>query len=365
MGVDLSEVSRHFHLPGPLIDAEVYGSGHINDTYLARFQADGLAAPAILQRINHHVFKQPEKLMDNITRVTRYARQRILAAGGDPAREALTLIPTLDGGSFHRTPAGEYWRAYEFISGAHTYDRTDDLRQAYTAARAFGNFQKLLASLPGGRLHETIPDFHHTRKRFTAFQAALEADAAGRVRGVQPEIDSILQREGDASVVVDLLERGELPERVTHNDTKLNNVLIDDRTGEGICVIDLDTMMPGSILYDFGDLVRMGAATAAEDEPDLSRVGFDLALFEALAQGYLDSAGDFLTSLEFELLTFAGRLITLEQAVRFLGDYLNGDVYYKIHHPGHNLDRARTQIKLVAEMERQQGAMETIIRACR
>ena len=183
--------------------------------------------------------------------------------------------------------------------------------------------------------------------------------------GVQPEIDFILQREGDASVVVDLLERGELPERVTHNDTKLNNVLIDDRSGEGICVIDLDTMMPGSILYDFGDLVRMGAATAAEDEPDLDRVGFDLALFEALAQGYLDSAGEFLTSLELELLTFAGRLITLEQAVRFLGDYLNGDVYYKIHRPGHNLDRARTQIKLVAEMERQQGAMETIIRACR
>ncbi len=342
-----------------------YGGGHINDTLLGVYQTPTGPARFIHQRINHNVFKQPEKVMENIQRVTRYARERIRASGGNPDRETLTLVPAEDGRSYYQAPDGSYWRTYTFIDGARTYDIAQNLEQVYHAARAFGNFQKLLDDLPGERLHETIPSFHHTRRRFDAFVQALDNDPVNRAYGVKAEIDFILQREKDASIVMDLLAQGKLPERVTHNDTKLNNVLIDDQTGEGICVIDLDTMMPGSALYDFGDLVRMGTATAAEDERDLSRVGVDLQLFGELARGYLDSTRDFLTSTELDLLVFGGRLITYEQAIRFLGDYLNGDVYYKIHRPDHNLDRARTQIKMLAEMERKQDAMEEFVRRYR
>jgi Ser/Thr protein kinase RdoA (MazF antagonist) len=266
------------------------------------------------QRINHLVFREPEKLMENIERVTRFARAKILAAGGDPDREALTIVPTRDGHSFHRTSEGTYWRMFRYIDGARTYDRVEDLRHVYSASKAFGNFQKMLAELPGERLHETIPN------------------------------------------------SGRIPERVTHNDTKLNNVMIDDRTGEGVCVIDLDTVMPGSILYDFGDSVRLGAATAAEDERDLDKVGFDLGLFDRLAAGYLDAARDFLVPAEADLLTFSAKLLTLECGIRFLTDHLKGDVYFKIHREGHNLDRCRTQLKMVSEMEKQMAAMDGVVR---
>ena len=258
---DIHPIISQFQVPCLLTEAAPYGSGHINDTYFVRCQEGDRSVPVIIQRINHQVFKQPEKLMENVSRVTHFARERILAAGGDPERETLNLIPTWDDRSFYRTQDGDYWRCYQYIPGARTYDRAVDLHQVFTAAQAFGNFQKLLASLPGERLHETIPNFHHTRKRFETFLAAVRKDAAGRARSVAQEINFILQREADASIVVDLLASGELPERVTYNDTKLNNVLIDDLTGEGICVIDLDTMMPGSVLYDFGDLVRMGACS--------------------------------------------------------------------------------------------------------
>lgn len=361
----LVPVFAQFDIPGQLLDATPYGLGHINDTYLGRYQSAAGIFRCIHQRINHFVFKEPLKVMENIERVTHYARERIIATGGDPERETLNLIPTRSGGTSILSERGETWRTYAFIDHAHTFDVAQDLDQVYHAARAFGKFQGLLNDLPGPRLHETIPAFHHTRRRFDAFLEALKADTAHRAGAVRAEIDFLLRREKDASVVVDLLAQGQLPERVTHNDTKLNNVLIDDQTGEGICVIDLDTIMPGSALYDFGDLIRMGAATAAEDEPDLSRVGVDLRLFERLARGYLESARAFLTPTEWELLVFGGRLITYEQAIRFLGDYLNGDVYYKTHREGHNLDRARTQIKLVAEMERRQEEMEAIINRIR
>lgn len=362
---ELQNLYRHFEIEGELIEAVPQEQGHINDTFLGKYQTPQGIRRYTHQRINHHVFKEPEKVMENIERVTRYARQQILAAGGDPQRETLNLVPARSGESYYRTPQGEYWRTYQYIEGAHTYDVAQNLQQAQQAARAFGEFQKLLDSLPGPRLHETIPHFHHTRKRFDAFVQALRRDAANRACQVQPEIEFILAREKDASRVVDLLAQGKLPERVTHNDTKLNNVLIDDQSGKGICVIDLDTMMPGSALYDFGDLIRMGTATAAEDEPDLAKVGVDLMLFDHLAQGYLAAARDFLTPQEWDLLVFAGRLITYEQAIRFLGDYLAGDIYYKIHYPGQNLDRARSQIKMLAEMEHKQEAMEAIIRRCR
>jgi hypothetical protein len=315
----------------------------------------------IHQRINHDVFKDPEKLMENIERVTRHAREQITASGGDARRETLTLLPAADGRSYYKSPEGQYWRSYVFIEGARTYDKVENLDHVYNAAKAFGKFQKMLSVLPGRRLHETIPYFHHTRKRLEAFIQALEADPKNRADSVGTEIDFVLKRKSDASIIVDLLEQKKIPERVIHNDTKLNNVMIDDKTGEGICVIDLDTVMPGSALYDFGDSVRIGASTAAEDEQNLSKVGMDLVPFERLAHGYLDAARDFLTPLEMDTLAFSAKLMTFECGVRFLTDHLNGDIYFRIHREGHNLDRCRTQFKMVTDMERMMDRMTAIV----
>lgn len=361
----LAEIANRFQIEGDLLDAAPYGSGHINDTYLATYRTPGGTARYIHQRINPHVFKKPEQVMENIRRVSEHARAQILASGGDPRRETLTLVPARDGRMFTVDSDGGTWRAYHFVDGTRTYDTAPNLHAVYQAAHAFGSFQRLLASLPGERLHETIINFHHTRQRFSAFVEALQADSANRAAGVKREVNFLLKREADASIVVDLLAQGRLPERVTHNDTKINNVLFDEATGQALCVIDLDTVMPGSALYDFGDMVRAGAARSAEDEPETAKAGLDIALFTQLARGYVHAARDFLTPAEFELLAFAGKLITYEQALRFLGDYLNGDTYYKIHRPDHNLDRARTQIKLITEMEKQMGVMEAIIDRCR
>jgi Ser/Thr protein kinase RdoA (MazF antagonist) len=358
----VSEIARQFHIPGDFVRAEAIRSGHINDTYLSIFRVGEGAVRFIHQRINHQVFKQPEKVMDNIQRVTAHIRRALLAQSVDPGCRVLELIPSRDGAAYVETSAGQYWRTYRYIEGARSFDVMTEPRHIYNAARAFGEFAALLDTLPGPPLHEVIPNFHHTRLRFVALEGAVQADRAGRARSVQAEIDFALAREADAALVVDLLASGDLPSRVTHNDTKLNNVLIDDESGEGICVIDLDTVMPGSLLYDFGDLVRMGAATVAEDETDLDRVTLDLTRFEWLSRGYIDAVRHMLTPAELELLAFAGRLITYEQGIRFLGDYLNGDVYYKTHRPGQNLDRARVQFKLLADMERQQGEMERMIR---
>ena len=362
---DFDALSRAFQVPGTFGQAARIHSGHIHDTYVTTLVTPSGPVRFIQQRINTQVFREPQKLMENIARVTAFARQQIEQAGGDPSRETLTLIPARDGRAFVRTPAGEYWRTYAFIEGARTYEVSDSPGTLYSAARSFGNFQKLLERLPGPRLHETIPNFHHTPRRYQAFEAALAADLAGRAGEVAAEVDFIRQRKADTPVIVDLLAQGQVPERVTHNDTKLNNVLIDEASGEGLCVIDLDTVMPGSALYDFGDLVRMGAATAVEDEADLAKAGIDLARFEWLARGYLDAAREFLTPGEWSHLAFSARLITLEQAMRFLTDYLNGDSYYRVSRAQHNLDRARNQLKMVADMERKQEAMQAVIDRCR
>jgi hypothetical protein len=358
---DLEGICAAFAAEGRWISSCPIPSGHINDTYCSEFEVAGRGVRYVNQRINHLVFREPEKLMENIERVTRFAREQIVDAGGDPMRETLNIVPARDGKSFHKTPEGTYWRMFHYIDGARTYDKVDDLRHVYSASRAFGAFQKMLSRLPGGRLHETIPNFHHTRKRFEAFQAVLEKDAAHRAAAVKPEIAFVLAREMDTGVVVEGLAADRIPERVTHNDTKLNNVMIDDLTGEGICVIDLDTVMPGSVLYDFGDSVRLGAATAAEDERNLAKVGFDVRLFDRLAEGYLDAARDFLEDSETRLLVFSAKLLTLECGIRFLTDHLNGDVYFKIHREGHNLDRCRTQFKMVAEMERKMDEMQAVV----
>lgn len=361
----LQEIIRHFRLKGEFLRASPVRAGHINDTYASCFQGECGLIRYIHQRINHEVFRDPEKLMENIERVTRYAREKIAAAGGDASRETLNLIPADDGRCFYRTPEGEYWRSYIFIEGARTYDKVENLSHVYSAARAFGRFQKMLSDLPGGRLHETIPYFHHTRKRFEAFCRACESDVKNRAASVRDEVEFVMKREADVSAVVDLLEHGKIPERITHNDTKLNNVMIDNITGEGVCVIDLDTVMPGSALYDFGDSVRIGASTAAEDERDLSTVGLDLELFECLAHGYLEAAREFLVPGEIDLLAFSAKLMTFECGVRFLTDHLNGDTYFKIHRENHNLDRSRTQFKMVTEMERMLDRMERIVNTYR
>jgi hypothetical protein len=362
---DFAELVDNFEFAGDFVDATRHDSGHINETYVACFQENG-GPPRryILQRVNHHVFRNPEGVMRNIQAVTAHLRRKVTLDGGDPERETLNLVRS-NGGICHKTAAGEYWRAYMLIDGANSYDAAESLEHVYNAARAFGRFQQLLSDFEPDQLYVTIPDFHDTPKRLDALVRAVERDARGRARSIRAEIDFCMQRAGQTSLLVDLLDRGELPVRVTHNDTKFNNVMIDDETGEGVCVIDLDTVMPGLSLYDFGDAVRSAANTAAEDERDLSKVHFDLDTFRHLTRGYLDAARGFLTPAEIDLLPFSARLMTLECGMRFLTDHLDGDVYFRIHRENHNLDRCRTQFKLVAEMEEQETEMEQVVETYR
>jgi Ser/Thr protein kinase RdoA (MazF antagonist) len=366
MKPDLSAIARCFPFEGDYLRAERLPSGHINDTYALFFrQAGGSVRRYLLQRINHHVFRNPEKLMQNIQGITAHLRQKIVAAGGDPARETINLIPTLEGRAFCQTPDGTYWRAALFIEGAHTYEIVENLAHVYNVANAFGRFQRLVSDFPAERLHETIPDFHHTPKRFAAFVEAVERDVTNRAGAARAEIEFVERRVGDMPILVDLLQQGKLPQRVTHNDTKFNNVMIDDATGKGICVIDLDTVMPGLSLYDFGDAVRSGANPAAEDEQDLSKVTIDLEIFRRFASGYLDAAADFLTPSEIDYLPFSARLMTLECGMRFLTDYLNGDRYFRTRRENHNLDRCRTQFQMVRAMEERFDTMVSIVSQAR
>ncbi|MGO8930446.1 MAG: phosphotransferase enzyme family protein [Limisphaerales bacterium] len=353
---DVRSVARQFQIYGEFISAGPYGSGHINDTYCAVFNQGGTPVRYILQRINHNVFKTPAALMENVQRVTTHINRKV-ADQPDFSRCGLTLIPAHDGRAWHRDPDGNYWRTYVFIEKARTYDAVESPQQAFQAARAFGRFQKLLADLPAPRLHDTIPDFHHTPSRFAKLEAAIAADPANRARLAEPEIEFALNHKGMTGV---LLAAG-LPERVTHNDTKLNNVMLDDQTGDGICVIDLDTVMPGLVPYDFGDIVRTSTSPAKEDERDLSKVQMQFPMFEALARGYLATAAEFLTQAERQLLVFSGKLITLEIGIRFLTDFLEGDIYFKVHREGHNLDRSRTQVKLFESIEHQEDAMNRLV----
>ncbi len=357
----LKKVSKLFDIPGDFQFGMPYGSGHINDTYAVDFNQGGTDIRYIFQRINHNVFKQPEQLMDNISRVTTHIHDR-LEELDDTSRHTLTIIPSRDGKPWGKDADGNYWRVYIFVEKALSYDIIESEEQAYCAARSFGQFQSDLVDLKGPRLFETIPDFHNTPSRYAALEQAIAADSHGRAASCRAEIDFALGRKADASKLIDLMNEGKLQERITHNDTKLNNVLIDNLTGEGICVIDLDTVMPGLVHYDFGDLVRTSTSPAAEDETDLSKVFMHFNMFEALLRGYISTAGAFLTPLERELLPFSGKLITLEIGVRFLTDYLSGDVYFKTHRNGHNLDRCRTQFKLVESIEEQFDRMMELLK---
>lgn len=358
---DFTTIVRAFPLAGRFRAASPHGSGHINDTYAVSVDQAGTAVRYLFQRINPRVFADIPALMDNVARVTRHAAAR--AAGHpDAARRALALVTATDGRPYHRDPEGGWWRCYHFIERARSYDVVETPEQAAAAARAFGEFQRLLVDLPGRRLHETISGFHDTRRRFAAFQQALAADARGRAAEARTEIAFALRREPLVDVLLDLHASGAVPERVTHNDAKFNNVMLDAATHEALCVVDLDTVMPGLALHDFGDLVRSATNAAAEDERDPGRVHARPEIFAALAQGYLSSAGAFLNATEVGHLAVSGIVITFEQGLRFLTDHLAGDTYYKIRRPGHNLERAVNQFALVCSLEAQRTQMEAVVR---
>ena len=338
------------------ISANTFGSGHINTTYLVESEPR-----SILQKINTTVFHDPDGVMENIFAVTEHLRRKIAEAGGDPTRETLTFLPTITGAKYFRTPDGDCYRMYRFVENLMSYDTADTPEKFAASAHGFGKFQKMLADFPSEQLHETIPHFHDTKDRLRQFREAVAADKSGRAASVKEEIDFVLARESDVSVVTDALADGSVPLRVTHNDTKLNNVLLDPVTAEAVCVIDLDTVMPGSLLYDYGDSLRFGASTGAEDEVDLSKISFDLTYFEAYTDAFLSELGDTITPREIELLPFSAKLLTLECGMRFLADHINGDVYFRIHRENHNLDRARTQFKLVADIEAKMDEMQAIV----
>jgi thiamine kinase-like enzyme len=348
---------------GDYIDHVRYGSGHINDTFLIRFrQKDGTIEKYILQRMNHEIFKNPDQLMQNICNVTSFLRNKIIEGKGDYRRETMNVVETKDGRAYYLDSKGAYWRAYLFIEDAISYDKVEKPEDFYESAYSFGRFQKLLSDFDAERLYETIPDFHNTPVRYTALLTAIKKDICDRVKEVQPEIRFIEEREKEMKVCMELLQSGELPLRVTHNDTKLNNILIDHKTGKGICVVDLDTVMPGLSIFDYGDSIRFGANTASEDEKDLSMVSLDLDLFELYTKGFIEGCNGSLREKELDMLPMGAKLMTLECGMRFLTDYLQGDIYFRIHHEGHNLDRCRTQLKLVEDMEQKWDRMQDIVK---
>ncbi|MCI9188097.1 MAG: aminoglycoside phosphotransferase family protein [Lachnospiraceae bacterium] len=343
-----NDILQHFEIE---TNAESYGNGHINDTYLVTMPR------YILQRINTSIFTNPDELMDNIENVTAFLRRKLIAAGGDADRGTLTVVPAKDGGKYYKVDDNNVFRVYRFIEGTKTIENSKTAEDLYEAGVGFGNFQKLLADFPVDRLYETIRDFHHTPKRIEALREAVREDKAGRAESVKKEIEFALENAGWADSVVKGMEDGRIPVRVTHNDTKINNILFDQESGKAVCVIDLDTVMPGSALYDFGDVLRMGGSSAAEDETDLDKVWFEVSAFEAFARGYLSEMKDALTETEIALLPLSVKLMTYECGIRFLTDYLNGDTYFKIHREHHNLDRARNQFKLVADISAREAVL--------
>lgn len=353
------EVSRQFHIYGDLLHAEPCKIGHINETYIASYNQGGVHVRYVHQKINTHVFQDPDGVMSNIQRVTTHQRRKLMEQGvKDVSRRTLTVIPTGDGQPYLRTAGGECWRTFVFVERARTYEAVETPSQAYEAGKAFGRFQSLLVDLPGPRLVETIPHFHNTRRRFMALQKAIEEDRFNRAAEAKKEIEFALKREDIVDVILNALAKGRIPERITHNDTKFNNVMLDVETGEAVCVVDLDTVMPGCVLYDLGDMVRTTTSPTVEDELDLSKVHMRMPVFKALVRGYLETAGSFLTKQERALIAFSGKLITYTIGIRFLTDFLSGDTYFRVHRPHHNLDRCRTQFKLVESIERQEKAMQ-------
>ena len=358
---DFRRICSKFALYGDFLVAVPFGGGHVNDTFQLTFDQGGVRLHYVLQRINRNVFRKPEQVMENMDRVTRHLLAKIHAEKVETRKRTIRLLRTFSNQPYVTDERGEVWRAYIFVENARAYDVLETPEQAFKVAQAFGDFQCNLVDLPGPRLHETIPDFHNTPKRLEALRQAIRRDPVGRERRVRREIDFIMKRADETKRLLQLQAEGAIPERITHNDTKVNNILIDDLTGDGICVIDLDTVMPGLSLYDFGDMVRAGTSPAEEDEVNLSRVGMRFEMYEALYRGFLSSAGSFLTEAERENLPFSGKLITFEIAIRFLTDYLEGDVYFKVKRPEHNLERCRNQLRMVESIEEQSKRMKDLL----
>jgi aminoglycoside phosphotransferase (APT) family kinase protein len=358
----LQEISKQFQIYGQILHAEPCKIGHINETYTATYDQGGILVRYIHQKINQSVFKDPAAVMENIMRVTTHIQHKLIAQGAREAtRKVLTVVPTRDGKSFYVDGNGECWRTYVFVEKVQSFESVQSTQQALDAGEAFGTFQSLLADLPGQRLHETIPEFHNTRRRFEALEQAVQDDHCNRARFAAKQIAFAIAQKPWLGTLLDAHARGEIPERITHNDTKFNNVMMDWETGRAMCVVDLDTVMPGLVLYDFGDMVRTTTSPTLEDEKDLSKVEVQMPMFEALARGYVSAAGSFLTPAERSYLAFSGKLITFTIGIRFLADYLAGDVYFRVHRPDHNLDRVRTQFKLVESIAHQQEAMQAFV----
>jgi hypothetical protein len=356
---DIQAAAAAFALPGEPRSIVPWAGGHINDSYVVSCATAGPTDRYFLQRINQAVFRNPPAVMENIRRVTTHMAGTLRRHGVvDWDRRVLQLGHTRAGGPYWISPAGEYWRIYTFVNGTHARLTADTPVAAEQAGRAFGEFQRVLADYAGPPLHETIPDFHNTPARFHALELAVQADSCGRVATARAEVDFAAAHRSLASVLLDLHAAGALPQRIVHNDAKISNVLLDDATGAALCVVDLDTVMPGLALYDFGDMVRSMTSGCAEDDPDSARITVQMPLYEGLARGYLATAGAFLNAAEKAHLVQAGLVITLEQGVRFLTDFLEGDRYYRTGRPRHNLDRCRTQFALVAAILRRQSDME-------
>ena len=355
----LKEVIENFQYNGEVLASKAFGSGHINDTFLLTLDTE---EKIVLQRLNRSVFLKLEELMENVMKVTSHVRNKVIEAGGNPTRETINIVLAKNGKPYYIDSKKDFWRTYIYVGDASCYDRVENPEHFYQSGVAFGNFQKQLSDYPAETLHETIEGFHDTKARFAVFKKAVEEDVMGRAASVQEEIKFVLKREDVANYFTELLEAGELPLRVTHNDTKLNNVLIDNATGKGICVLDLDTVMPGLAMHDFGDAIRFGASTAAEDEKDLSKVSCSMELFELFTKGFIEGCAGGLTEREIELLPMGAKSMTYECGMRFLTDYLQGDTYFKVHREGHNLDRCRTQFKLVKDMEEKWEIMQSIVR---
>ena len=361
---EIKQILPQFRFVGKYVGVEELFSGNINNTYKVAFrESDGEINHYILQHINSYVFKDPRAVMRNIQLVTAHLKRGFLARGQDPKGRMLELIPTQDGAPLYLDDKGGFWRVYDYIEHATAYDRVEKPEHFYETGRAFGEFQRQLCDFSADKLAETIPDFHNTRKRFYTFVASVAADKAGRVRELEDEIEFFFERRKMMSEIVKKLESGELPLRVTHNDTKINNVMLDNDTGKAVCVIDLDTVMPGSSLYDYGDAVRFGASTAAEDEPDTSKIGLDMELFEQFTRGFLKETDGFLTRNELMLLPLGIKVITCELAMRFLTDYIDGDRYFKVNSPEHNLIRAHAQMKLLTDVEAKYERMCDMVRS--
>lgn len=357
---EIVKVCRHFGINGEAVSQSIFTDGHINTTLLLTFENEDKINKYLIQGINTHVFKNPEELMENIVNVTTYLRDKIAENGGDPERETLTFLKAEDDKYYHYE-GNKCWRIYNYIDNSHTCNKIENKKLFENAGRSFGNFQKHLTDYPMHTLHETIKDFHNTPKRFDNLEAAVNNNLAKRADKVKADIDFAMERREESGKLLKLYKDGLIPLRVTHNDTKLNNILFDDETNEGICVIDLDTIMPGFSLYDFGDAIRYGGNTTREDDDNLDNVDISLELFESYTEGFLSASAKALTRAEVENLAFSAKLMTLECGIRFLTDYLDGDVYFKTKYPEHNLVRARNQFKLVYEIEKHIDEMNEIV----